>query len=264
MTQPHSLALTLLERVNAVLLTHGGRWISFPILIYSKCLTGEETTGKGSQTGACIWLIGRPPQVVPECCLRTQGSPLLHTNSYSSSGSPSLRCWCTVWRQGGVYFLLLIVLMMLILLCFKCHCFVSCSISKVSQFISACSAKSPSQGLCIFPIVISSLARAPGTVSSSFTWTHHWVFHSPLSFILFHCSKFKLLVLPFKALHNSILPHTSPGICYPSTNPHFVDCSLHFCFLILHFPLWLGRKSCSETSNVLAVDSFTTSLSRIT
>lgn len=128
-----------------------------------------------------MWLVCRPPQVVPKCCLRTQGSPLLHTNSYSSSGSPKLRCWCTVWRQGGVYFLLLILLMMLILLCFKCHWLVSCSISKVSQFVSACSAKSSSQGLCIFPIVISSLARAPGTVSSLFLWAHHWVFHSSLT-----------------------------------------------------------------------------------
>lgn len=211
-----------------------------------------------------MWLVCRPPQVVPKCCLRTQGSPLLHTNSYSSSGSPKLRCWCTVWRQGGVYFLLLILLMMLILLCFKCHWLVSCSISKVSQFVSACSAKSSSQGLCIFPIVISSLARAPGTVSSLFLWAHHWVFHSSLSLLLFHCSKCKLLVLTFKALHNSILPHTSPGICYPSTDPRFVDCRLHFCFSIVHFPLWLGTKTCRETSKVPAVDSFTRSLSYIT
>lgn len=36
MTQPHSLALTLPQRVNAVLLTHWGRWISFPVWCTAK------------------------------------------------------------------------------------------------------------------------------------------------------------------------------------------------------------------------------------
>lgn len=136
--------------------------------------------------------------------------------------------------------MLLILLMLLVLLCFKCHRSVSCSISKALQFLSACSAKAPSQGPCIFLIVISSLARAPGTVSSSFIGAHH----SEFSTLLCH-SSLPLLQMQTPShfqspsQFNPASYHSWDLLPFRRTHLCFVDCSLHFCFssFILLFPL---------------------------
>lgn len=154
---------------------------------------------------------------------------------------------------------------MLILLRFKCHWFVSCSISKVSQFVSACSAKSPSQGLCVFPIVISALATAPGTVSSTFIWAHH----SEFSTVLCHLSSSTVpnanslvsLSKPF-TIQSCLIP-VLVFVILPPTLALSIAPSV-FGFSILRFPWWLETKTCSETSKVPAVESFTMSLSRTT
>lgn len=110
--------------------------------------------------------------------------------------------------------------MMLILLCFKCYWFVSCMcISKASWPVSA---RSSSQDLCIFPIVISSLAQLQHLESSQVHSIGHITEFCTvlLFFLLFHYCRCKLLVLTSKTLHNSIPyhTHTSSGICYPSTH----------------------------------------------
>lgn len=142
--------------------------------------------------------------------------------------------------------------MMLILLCFKCNWSVSCSISKVFQFLSACFAKAPSQSLCVFLIAISSLSRAPGTVSSSFIWAHHLEF----STVLCHSS------LPLLRLQTPCSHFQSPSqfdrtsyhswyfLPFQRTHPCFVNCRLHCCFssFILHFPKCRRTKINSENS----------------
>lgn len=148
------------------------------------------------------------------------------------------KCWCTVWRQGGVYFLLLILLMMLILLCLKCHWCVSCSIPKALQFISAFSAKIPAKAFA------SSLSKSPLWLEQlELPHIHSFGHITPSGTHSSTAPNANSVFSLSKTFTTQSCPIPVPGICYPSTKTSFVDCSLHFCFSTLCFPFMTGDKN---------------------